>query len=82
MVNKEASARIKINKLLEESGWRFFDSDEGRANVQLEAGTKVTKQKLDELGNDFENSFLALPITPASHTADFQPLHQTHLRSA
>ena len=55
MVNKEASARIKINKLLEESGWRFFDSDEGRANVQLEAGTKVTKQKLDELGNDFEN---------------------------
>jgi len=25
-MNKEASARIKINKLLEEAGWSFFDS--------------------------------------------------------
>ncbi len=24
MANKEATARIKINKLLEASGWRFF----------------------------------------------------------
>ena len=34
---KEAKARIKINKLLEASGWRFFDSDEGPANIQVEA---------------------------------------------
>lgn len=27
---KEAAARIKINKLLEESGWRFFDN--GKTN--------------------------------------------------
>jgi type I restriction enzyme, R subunit len=27
---KEAQARIKINKLLEEAGWRFFDSDDGK----------------------------------------------------
>jgi type I restriction enzyme R subunit len=31
MAEKEAKARIKINKLLEEAGWRFFDSPEGRA---------------------------------------------------
>jgi hypothetical protein len=29
MAEKEAKARIKINKLLEESGWRFFDSKNG-----------------------------------------------------
>ena len=38
MNTKEAKARIKINKLLEESGWRLLDSEDGRANVQLEEG--------------------------------------------
>ena len=32
----EARARIKINRLLERSGWRFFDSEEGPANNTLE----------------------------------------------
>ena len=32
----EAKARIKINKLLEEAGWRFFDSEEGKTNILLE----------------------------------------------
>ena len=27
MKAKEAKARIKINKLLEDAGWRFFDSE-------------------------------------------------------
>ncbi len=26
-MSKEAKARIKINKLLEEAGWRFFDEN-------------------------------------------------------
>ena len=34
MKNKEASARIKINKLLEESGWTFEDTDLVRSNIQ------------------------------------------------
>ena len=34
-MSKEAKARIKINKLLEESGWRFFDNAEGKANIVL-----------------------------------------------
>ncbi|MDP3769580.1 MAG: hypothetical protein Q8R40_01405 [bacterium] len=31
--SKEAKARIKINKLLEEAGWRFFDDKKGQANI-------------------------------------------------
>lgn len=47
----EAKARIKINKLLEEAGWRFFDSPEGKANILLES-----QVKFDELGDDFQKS--------------------------
>ncbi len=53
-MNKEASARIKINKLLEESGWRFFDNPNGKANIVLENKITLTKTILDEYGNDFE----------------------------
>lgn len=48
-MQKEAQARIKINKLLEESGWRFLDTAEGKANVQLETGVVFSS-----LGPDFE----------------------------
>ncbi len=51
---KEAKARIKINRLLEEAGWRFFDSEEGKANIELEKGVKITKQYYDQMGNNFE----------------------------
>ncbi len=44
----EAKARIKINKLLEAAGWRFFDTDEGPANIQLEANVKITKKQIDD----------------------------------
>ena len=33
MSNKEATARIKINKLLETSGWRFFADGNEPANL-------------------------------------------------
>ncbi len=56
MTSKEAKARIKINRLLEEAGWRFFDQKESRANIQLEMNVKVSKTDLDRLGEDFENS--------------------------
>ena len=35
-IKKEAKARIKINKLLEKAGWRFFDEKSGKANIRLE----------------------------------------------
>ena len=51
----EASARIKINILLEEAGWRFFDGPEGPANIQLEVGVKLQPDDLDAMGDDFEH---------------------------
>jgi len=54
MAEKEAKARIKINKLLEESGWRFIDTPEGNANILLENNVKLTVTSLNDLGEDFE----------------------------
>jgi len=48
-MQKEAKARIKINNLLQISGWRFFDTKEGKANITVESNVK-----LDEAGKDFE----------------------------
>ena len=53
---KEAAARIKINKLLENAGWRFFADAKGPANIQLEPSVTVKTQDLDALGEDFEKS--------------------------
>ena len=53
-MNKEAKARIKINKLLEDAGWRFFDNEDGAANIQLEANVKITKKQIDDYGENFE----------------------------
>jgi type I restriction enzyme, R subunit len=50
-MGNEAKARIKINKLLEAAGWRFEDSEEGPANIRLEAGVKYA-----ELGDDLEQA--------------------------
>ncbi|HTW90652.1 MAG TPA: DEAD/DEAH box helicase family protein [bacterium] len=53
---KEATARIKINKLLEDAGWRFFASEKGPANICLEPSVTITTTVLDALGNDFEKT--------------------------
>ena len=50
-MSKEAKARININKLLEEAGWRFFDNEHGRATIKLESSIKM-----NDLGDDFEHS--------------------------
>ncbi len=56
MSAKEATARIKINKLLEAAGWRFFDDEKSSANICLEPKVRVTSQALDALGENFEKS--------------------------
>jgi len=56
MAENEATARIKINKLLEGAGWRFLDNKNGKANIQLEPNIKITQQELDDFGNDFETT--------------------------
>ena len=48
-MQKEAQARVKINKLLEESGWRFFKSDAGPATIIVEPNVKI-----EETGDNFE----------------------------
>ncbi len=55
-MQKEAKARIKINDLLQKSGWRFFDNEKGKANIVLELNTKLTKKEVDEFGADFEKT--------------------------
>lgn len=52
----EATARIKINHLLEESGWRFFANGDGPANIVLEPKVAIKPQQLEALGEDFENT--------------------------
>jgi len=55
MSDKEATARIKINKLLEGSGWRFFADGIKPANIRLEDGVTIKTTVLDGFGNDFES---------------------------
>jgi len=55
-VKNEAHARIKINKLLEKAGWRFFDSEKGKANILLENHVKITQNEIDAWGHDYENT--------------------------
>jgi len=56
MPEKEAKARIKINKLLEESGWRLVDDSSGPANIVLENNVKITHHVSDDMGEDFEKT--------------------------
>ena len=52
----EATARIKVNRLLENAGWRFFRDGNKPANIQLEAGIELKPSDLDGLGDDFEET--------------------------
>jgi type I restriction enzyme R subunit len=54
--SKEASARIKINKLLEQADWRFFDNEKGQANISLEPNVKLTQKDIDDFGDDFDKT--------------------------
>jgi len=53
---KGSESQNQINKLLEESGWRFFDDDKGKANIVLEPKVKLTKSVIDALGENFETT--------------------------
>ena len=56
MSNKEATARIKVNKLLEQSGWRFFPEGTSPANIRLESSVTIKSSDLDALGDNFEKA--------------------------
>ena len=52
----EATARIKINTLLEAAGWRFFAADDQPANIRLEPSVTIKASELDALGDDFDKT--------------------------
>ncbi len=55
-MGKEARARIRINEYLQRSGWRFFEGENGPANIALEVHVKIKKETLEDLGDDFEKT--------------------------
>ena len=52
---KEATARIKINKLPESAGWCFFGTFDGPVNIQLEP-KKIQALLARVLGRKASNS--------------------------
>lgn len=56
MSEKEATARIKINKLLEAADWRFFPIGDAPANIRLEPSVAIKPAELDALGQNFEKA--------------------------
>jgi len=56
MANKEATARIKINKLLEAASWRFFSEGSAPANIRLEPSVTIKSSDLEALGENFEKT--------------------------
>lgn len=55
-MKNEATARIKINNLLEAARWRFFAEGDKPANICLEPKVTIKESDLDILGNDFEKA--------------------------
>ena len=56
MYENEATARIKINKLLDAAGWRFFPEGTAAANIRLEPSVAIKPADLAGLGDDFEKA--------------------------
>ncbi len=56
MSAKETTARIKINKLLEAAGWRFFAEGSSPANIRLEPNVTIKTSDLALLGDNFEKT--------------------------
>ena len=60
-MSNEAEARLKINKLLEKSGWRLLEDENGPKNVLVESSTTKSNSRdgsidyllLDKYGKPF-----------------------------
>jgi len=57
-MRKEAKARLKINKLLEESGWRLLDTPNNKANVIVEGNVHIEEVREDNIGDDYEHAYM------------------------
>jgi len=65
MPDNQALSRIKTNLLLEEAGWRFFDTAEGMANNLPENQKKIIQKVEDAWDNDFEKTAVDYKYTAA-----------------
>ena len=66
MSSKEATARIKINHLLEEAGWRFFADEGNPSNIRLEPSVTIKPAEPDAMGENFEKTSKGLIDLDAS----------------
>ena len=55
-MRKEAKARIKINELLVETGWKVFHDSDGKANIILENNVKITVNQINAFCENFETT--------------------------
>lgn len=53
---KEVEGRIKFNKLLEEVGWQFFESNDSASNLIVEKNGKLVELYTHTHDEDFEKS--------------------------
>ena len=57
MPEREAQARVRIDRELERAGWRFFDEENGRQSVILESRVPLSAPLwYASLGDDFEHA--------------------------
>ena len=56
MPDREATTRIRINKLLEAAGWSFFPKGDAPANIRLEPSVTIKTTDLERLGDNFEKT--------------------------
>ena len=75
MPEKEATARIKINKLLEAAGWRFFPDSSCPANIRLEPTMTIKGADLEGLGENFEKAERFRTLVP-EYVKDYVSLNQ------
>lgn len=56
MKRSEATARVKIDQMLKDAGWRFFDSEKGRSNIELEDRVSLKKIEVNDFGENYEKT--------------------------
>lgn len=74
---KEATARIKIDKLQEPAGWPFFADGQSPANIRLEPSVALAPADLDALGGPSAMQFVLHDpnpeVSPGIDYASFDP---------
>ncbi len=73
MSNKEATARIKVNRLLEAAGWRFFNDDNG--NFHYFKAYVTSGQVRDIIDHRL---FTDLATNPVFSTRDFRAVPEKY----